>query len=281
MLCVTWAEGLCMQRKHLELNWEGAGYHGFSVAPGPDSPESAEEVSAWLEFEQVLAAARSGDFSGAPRLLTLYDDAGWLLSGACAELIGDIGSRQLFSELRPAVTQVLHPTYSVDLGRSLAIWGHLSVVPTLLETLAKIAEFVDAPVLVQMLSVLLETEPRALGDFNGPQDIAAYSARVNRQVDVVASRLGTVDAIVMFGERFSVEKLVGVMRRTLNERSRFDLYLRHKFEATTGVDCSGFYEDESLQPRRALALLDAFEGRGGAREFEPGRRYFFGHPVPD
>lgn len=67
------------------------------------------------------------------------------------------------------------------------------MVPTLLETLAKIAEFVDAPALVQMLSVLLEAEPGALGGFDGLRDITAYSALVNRQVDAVASRLGTFE----------------------------------------------------------------------------------------
>lgn len=265
----------------MELNWEAAGYHGFPVAPGQGGYASAEEAAAWSGFELVLANAKRGDFSGIKRLLTIYDGADWMLSGACSELMGDIGSRQFFEELRPAVTSILDPTYSVDLGRSLAIWGHLSAVPTLLETLAKIAEFDDAPALVQMLSVLLEPEPGELGDFDGLHDIAAYSTKVRRQVDVVASRLGSVDRIVMFGDLFAVDKLVDVMRRRLTERGRFDPYLRHKFEATTGVDCSGFYEDEVLQPLQALAIIEEFEDRGGANAFEAGRRYFFGHLVPD
>jgi hypothetical protein len=155
------------------------------------------------------------------------------------------------------------------------------VVPTLLDTLAKIAEFVDAPALVQMLSVLLEAEPGALCDIDGLNDIEAYSAKVLRQMNVVASRLGTVDAIVMFGELFSVDKLVGVMRKRLTNGGQFDPYLRHKFEATTGVDCSRFYEDEILQPLQTLAILEAFEERDRAKDFEPGRRYFFGHLVPN
>ena len=270
-----------MKQKFIELNWEGGGYHGFPVAPGAGADESEEEAAGWSRFDLVLAAAKRGDFSGVKSLLTIYDDADWLLCGACAELMGDIGSRQFFDDLRPVVTSILEPTYSVDLGRSLGIWGHLSAVPTLLDTLAKIAEFVDAPALVQKISVLLEAQPGELGDIDGLHDIAAYSTKVRRQVDVVASRLGTVDAIVMFGDLFSVDKLVGVMRRRLTEGSRFDPYLRHKFEATTGVDCSGFYADEILQPLQALAIIEEFEDRGGANAFEPGRRYFFGHLVPD
>ena len=163
-----------MQRKYMELNWEAAGYHGFPVAPGASGYASAEEAAAWSGFELVLAAAKGGDFSGVRRLLNIYDGADWLLSAACSELMGDTGNRQFFEELRPAVTSILDPTYSVDLGCSLAIWGHLSAVPTLLDTLAKIAEFDDAPVLVQMLSVLLETETGELGDSDGLHDIAAY-----------------------------------------------------------------------------------------------------------
>lgn len=270
-----------MQRKYMELNWEGPGYHGFPVAPGQGGYASAEEATAWSGFERVLAAAKRGDFSGVNRLLAIYDDADWMLGAACADLMGDIGKRQFFDKLRPAVVSILDPTYSVDLGCSLALWGHLSVVPTLLDTIAKITEFVDAPALVQMLSVLLESEPGELGDISGLHCIETYSAAVLRQMDIVASRLGTVDAIVMFGDLFSVDKLVSIMRRRLIEGGRFDPYLRHKFEANTGVDCSGFYKDEILQPLQVLAILEESEGRGGLKNYEPGRRYFYGHSIPE
>ncbi len=269
-----------MKNTYMDVNWEGADYHGFPIPPGQHY-DSQEEAAGWSEFELVLAAAKHGDFSGVKRLLTIYDDAGWLLGSACAGLMGEIGNRHFFDELRPIVTSILEPNYSVDLGRSLAMWGHLSVVPTLLDTLAKIAMFDDATGLLEMLSVMLEPEPGELGDFDGLKDIEAYSIKVSRQVDVIASRLGRVDAIVMFGDLFSVDKLVDVIRKRLTDRVLFDPYLRHKFEATTGVDCSGFYENEILQPLQALAILEEFEDRGGAKRYEPGRRYFFGHPVPD
>jgi hypothetical protein len=64
-----------MQRKYMELNWEGLGYHSFPVAPGPGGYVSAEEATAWSGFELVLAAAKRGDFSGAKRLLKIYTRA--------------------------------------------------------------------------------------------------------------------------------------------------------------------------------------------------------------
>jgi hypothetical protein len=49
-----------------------------------------------VRVELVLAAAKHGDFSGVKRLLKIYDDADWMLSTSCAELMGDIGNRQFF-----------------------------------------------------------------------------------------------------------------------------------------------------------------------------------------
>lgn len=272
-----------MKRQYIEVDWEGADYHGFPIStPRHSYPlEEEGEVALWAQFESVLAEAKHGNFSGVRRLLTIYDSADWLLSGACADLMGEIGNRQFFDELRPAVTSILDPTYSVDLGRSLAVWGHLSAVPTLLETLAKISEFIDAPDLVEMLSFMLEPEPGELGDSDGLKDIAAYSAKVRQQADAIASRLGTVDAIVMFGDLLSIDKLVSVIRDRLTQGGLFNPYLRHRFEATTGVDCSGFYKDGVLQSLQALAILQEFEELGEAKKYEPGRRYFFGHPIPE
>jgi hypothetical protein len=268
-----------MPTKYRELNWEGAGYFGVPLA---EHEMTAAEAAKWAEFDAVLASAKRGDFSGVSTLLTIYDDTdSWMLGSACSDLIGDIGDRRFFEQLRPAVTNVLDPTYSVDLGRSLAIWGHLTVVPALLETLGRIADFVDAPALVQMISTLLEPEPGPLGEIAALKDVAGYSARVLQQLDLVAARVGTGDAIVLLGDLFSVDRLVAAMRQLLLSGGRFDPYLRHKFEATTGVDCSGFYENEILQPLQALATLEDFEDRVDPTEYAPGRRYFFGHPLPD
>ncbi|MGW8392599.1 hypothetical protein [Pseudoduganella sp. HUAS MS19] len=169
----------------------------------------------------------------------------------------------------------------MDLGQSLAMWGHLSVVPVLLETLSKIARFEDSRHLVTMLSLMLEAKPGEISDADGLEDSEGYASKVGRRVDDIVLRLGTSDAIVMFGELFSVGKLVDVMRRALSDGTWFNPYWRHKFEATTGVNCSGFYRDQDLQPLQALAILEDFEDQGTAGRFVPGRRYFFGHPVPD
>ena len=47
-----------MQRKYMELDWEGAGYHGFPATLGVGGYASAEEATTWSGFELVLAAAK-------------------------------------------------------------------------------------------------------------------------------------------------------------------------------------------------------------------------------
>jgi hypothetical protein len=51
------------------------------------------------------------------------------------------------------------------------------------------------------------------------------------------------------------------------------------FEASTGIDCSDFYEGGNLQRLAALAVLEGFLDSRAAARFEIGTRYFFAHPI--
>lgn len=268
-----------MARGYIDVNWEGADYHGFPAALAQPSDDTAAELEAWTLFADILAAAKRGDFSQVPNLVQLYDNANWCLSSACIELIAETGNTQLFEHLRPLVAAVTEPTYTVDFGCALATWGNLSVVPTLLEALRKIAEFDDAKHLLQRMSMMLEAPPGVLSDSHHLRDIDSYATNVSLQVEQLATQLNGV-ACVFWGQPCSVQHLVTVMRQTLETHTWFDPFLRHRFEATTGIDCSVFYRDQVLQPTQALAVLAAFEASDQAKLFVPGKRCFFGHEVP-
>jgi hypothetical protein len=47
------------------------------------------------------------------------------------------------------------------------------------------------------------------------------------------------------------------------------------------VDCSDFFDDEN-NPRYlpAAAVMESFLERGDTSRYQPGQRYFFGHPIP-
>jgi hypothetical protein len=55
---------------------------------------------------------------------------------------------------------------------------------------------------------------------------------------------------------------------------------RHCFEATTGVDCTGFYRKQSVQALTASAIIEDLVAKTDLNKFQSGVRYFFGHAVP-
>lgn len=64
------------------------------------------------------------------------------------------------------------------------------------------------------------------------------------------------------------------------QRERFSRG-RLVFEAATGVNCSGFFDDLGrLNRLEAIGVLEDFLD-GDHPEFVPGQRYFFGHPISD
>ncbi len=70
-----------------------------------------------------------------------------------------------------------------------------------------------------------------------------------------------------------------------NDATGFALYadfldLREKFEASTGINCSGFYNNKQFQPLAATAVLEEFLESVDPQKYREGMRYFFGHPVP-
>lgn len=84
----------------------------------------------------------------------------------------------------------------------------------------------------------------------------------------------------MQGKIFSVTALMEMIRISADS-GKFDAKLRQIFEATTGIDCTNFYQDHKARPVYIHAILDEFEEVGGPDRFVPGKRYFFGHLVPD
>ena len=51
------------------------------------------------------------------------------------------------------------------------------------------------------------------------------------------------------------------------------------FEASTGVDCSTFYQKTVLQRLAAMAIMEDFLESDTAAHFQVGTRYFFARPI--
>lgn len=107
-------------------------------------------------------------------------------------------------------------------------------------------------------------------------------------VTKVQSDLVTDDGLkaklsVFEGDVFSVAKLAERLLGRLREGQNTERVsvCRMVFEASTGRDCTGFYQDGVLQPLAAATIVEEFLESDEKDSFDEGVRYFFGHRIPD
>jgi hypothetical protein len=88
---------------------------------------------------------------------------------------------------------------------------------------------------------------------------------------------------VFFGEVLHVpevaRELLGRLERS-HENEATQPQLRRRLEASTGVDCSSFFENRGFRPLTAATMLETMLESGSLDRYVAGRRYFFGFPVP-
>jgi hypothetical protein len=259
------------------LAWKGAGYHAFPLAGKPDPDRDAH---LWRDFERVLGQARRGDFAAVPDLVDLYDQAeSWLLARAYVTLLGDAGTPAAFARVLPVVVAQEEPTYQVQLSEALTTWGKLAVIPVILAGWETLEGFNDADAIPGYLSRVLEEQPGPVAAADRA-DTDGYRARVMGRYAELVARHGSADVLLFRGSPVSVRKIAGLILDDL-AAGDLDPYLRRRFEATTGIDCSSFYEDGSLRPLAAAAAVEQFLEGPEPAKYEDGVRYFFGHRIPD
>jgi hypothetical protein len=262
----------------IRLNWRGAGYHAFPLSRrDPDLPDA----SGWAEFERILEKAKRGDFSAIPEIVNLYDKAeSWLLSGASIALLGDAGTPKAFERVLPVVQALMDPTYEVYLSKALAFWGKLAVVPPIVTGWQALEGFQDAEDIPPVLSMMLEEAPGAIADAPDHSHKVEYGTLVLAQYEKLKRKFGTDDVIVFRGDRFGVRRLAALVLADL-AAGRFEPYMRRRFEAATGLDCSAFYREEALQALAISAIVEEFLESPDVAKYEDGVRYFFGHRIPE
>ena len=240
----------------------------------------------WEVFGTSLARLKEGVFGEEEELWASARRArSWQVSGAYAYLIGNTASLAFLRSLRPIAARTLDVGASADAAECLAHSGILSEVPALLDFVDAYRRFGEFEGAVWAISYLLDDgtgvlpriDPKALASDG---HFKTYKNSVLRRVDALCERFGTAEVRILQGDIFSVAALVEKMRVSANS-SKFDAKLRQLFEATTGVDCSDFFHDHKARPIYIHAILDEFEEGRGPDRFVPGKRYFFGHLVPD
>jgi hypothetical protein len=211
----------------------------------------------------------------------LYDQSeSWLLARAYVTLLGDAGTPAAFARVLPVLAAQEEPSYTVHLSEAVTTRGELSAVPLVLAGWEGLAGFDDADAIPGYLSRVLEEEPGPIAGAADHEKQDEYHALVMGRYEDLKARFGT-DGVVLFrGDLFNPAR---VGRLILDELAAGDLdpYLRRRFEATTGIDCSSFYEGGSLRPLAAAAVVERFLEGPEPAKYEDGVRYFFGHRIPD
>ncbi|RWO33501.1 MAG: hypothetical protein EOS10_07355 [Mesorhizobium sp.] len=267
------------------IDWTASGYFRFPVA-GARLQVNEKFRKEWDTFASSLARLKAGVFGREEELWTAARNArSWQVSGAYAYLIGNTASLAFMQSLRPIVGTTLDVGASADAAECLGHSGLLSEIPALLDFVETYRQFGEFEGAVWTIFYLLDDGTEALPGV-APKALASddvfrtFEGSVLRRVDALSDRFGTATVRILQGSIFSVPMLLEKIRASANS-GKFDPKLRQIFEATTGVDCSEFFHDHKARPLNIHAVLDEFEERGGPDRFLPGKRYFFGHPVPD
>jgi len=284
----------------------GHGLH-FS-APPPGDITSARYLASqdpWEAMGCILARLQGGAFDtieDIPRVLGRNDGA--LIWAGGMQLLGLAApwsvlrplAQQLVGERRrpeiqinvPEMLQYAMAPWAVDLlldiHAAAFAEGRAHLVHSCLSRLIEpVAGLVDAG--PERIETPDPDYPPEFGEMIIHHETEAYREAVRLiAAGMFAEQGGGVLAIAE-GEIFDLGAMAGRMHERLcreqGRSGRFDLE-RMVFEATTGIECNAFYsEDWKLDRLAAMAVLEDFLESGKAAEFERGRRYFFGHRVPD
>lgn len=134
------------------------------------------------------------------------------------------------------------------------------------------------------LSFLLELEDREIFDLR--HDLPSHQHLVEL---VRPYQLSVSDALegnkVFEAQLYDVVRLAErLVARLEAEDARSERFYRGRlvFEAATGVNCTGFFDDKfRLDRLAAMGILEEFLESDQLNRFVPGQRYFFGRPIPD
>ncbi|WP_116120750.1 hypothetical protein [Archangium gephyra] len=231
----------------------------------------------------MLEAAKRGEFSRLSSLMDLYwQTKDHVFRQLCSILLGDAGLDDCLSKIEGYLKSPGQPIYSdnaLNFCRIIAARGRLSDVPLLLNAFLQRASVRDMDMVCLYISRLLEPEIGRLAEPSEFPSLEEYAASVMRRYSELAERFKTLDVFVYGGERFGVVRLAEKILVELRE-PWFSMDLRAKFEASTGIDCSRFYQSGVLQPLTAAAIVEQFLESPDSAHYEDGVRYFFKHRLP-
>jgi hypothetical protein len=254
----------------------------------------------WEVLAGILLSCQTGNFSELPRILKLLrTNDTFRFWKAATELIGYAGNwdliQQLFSDFQSEINDSgVQYFLAIALGNSCGLWA----VERLLDLHAAAVEDDSRYQIGRHLSYLLEEENDVIWfgaeektivgdsediDVRRVVDYDGFAAEVRAARDEIVEKLGSAEKPIFEGTLLDVN---ATARRLYNrliskDEEKGRIYReRMTFEAFTGVDCSGFFDDNyAVQYLAGAAVMESFLESDAVKKFERGRRYFFGYPI--
>jgi hypothetical protein len=268
--------------------WDQLGYSYLASPPlNLLATEALDSENVWISLAGILEHAKAGNHAPLQRLQEwMRADIGHLLLCVCAELLGDAATTQ---DLRALENMLLEgPDHLRVAACRAAYWsGELWLVPLMIDSWNRVEWRDDRDTIAFMLSDLLEETAGPIVA-NEAYSASQYNELVRRRVEELHSEIGTDRVSVWEGKVFGVTQIARRMYELLLSEGESvgdldDSFIdyRHKFEASTGINCSSFFRNEEFQPLAATAILEEFLESGQGERYEDGVRYFFGHRIPD
>jgi hypothetical protein len=260
------------------FEWNALGYQ-FPTAPSMDlrDPTALRDENPWIVLGAVLERAKSGDAQFLPNLVDcIRRSDSWVLSRDCALLLGDAGWSALLKKLPIELRDFDRGNICYSLSGSGLLW----TVPVMLDL------YLENPTHDSIIPILIS---KLLEKGYGPVSLGerpdhAYRDFVMQKYEELVKKFGGSEVPVLFGEVFSVRKLATLLIENLSAdeiQPMIVRYLRHRFEAATGIDCSDFFREYRLQLLTARAMVEDFLAGPYVGMYEEGVRYFFGHRIPN
>lgn len=272
--------------KPLWLNWEGRGYFGVPHQPARAFPvRPLEDATAtWMSAFQH---ARQGNFRYVGEVARLIGhEREELLYDLCADLLGDAGLSAVFADLLAFLAlDDLNTDLTYAWCQAIAARGRLGDIPALLDAYeANISDINDDNEIVPIYiaSVIEPAEVSPLYNTENFSNVGQYRASVADRCQALAQRFGGDDVLLWRGEPTSVRRMA---RHLLEAAGPRKLVLphrtRHRFEASTGIDCTAMFDRRgNFKALAAAAIAEAFLDSPAAEKYVDGVRYFFGHALP-
>jgi hypothetical protein len=274
------------------------GFHSRHISLDDiDQDRLVSSPDPWDRFAGILKSCASGDFSRLESLFPLLNDTDeYLLWRAGTNLVASAGN---WSVVRKFVGQYqpfsLHEDAGEIVAAALGLSCDLRAVDLLIE-LHEASSDEDTRIEIEgELSNLLEPDEGLLWTGARPVDHAsksapdgvdreAYFGHVRSLHHPLVSELSQTTK-VFEGQIYDViavaKRLCARLQQSPISTERV-LRERLILEASAGIDCTAFFaEDRQLISVAGIAVIEDFLESDAVQRFSPGRRYFFGHPVPE